>query len=115
MTRYAIYTTYGRYTDQDGPPERAPKRDVQVIAIEDATVGRRLLSAFDFYWWDQASASWLGGDVFGLYDYLALPGWALVLFGRHVPSEAYHAALNRAVTDSYLAPKSAWYDHERRP
>ncbi len=96
----------------DGPPELAPKRGVQCIALGSELVGRELIAAEpspvtgkDFYWWN--GDRWFGGDWFGLMDALLEPRPAIVVFGRYVSGEVYQAAISRARTDERLPRKSA--------
>ena len=100
----------------DGPPELAPKRGVQCIAMASSVSGRELVAAHpsplsgkDFYWW--TGERWFGGDLFGLYDAL-LNGWGIVTFGRYVTSDVYQAAIRRAQTDERLPRKSAYSESE---
>ena len=114
VVRWRVY--YGdlsTYDLGDGPLEDAPTTNVQAIAVGDATVGRFLWSQRDFYWWDQGQ--WFGGDVFGLWDYLARPGWRKVLFGRSLVRADFERVMNRALADPDLPAKSAWDDREARP
>ena len=101
------------YTDDDGDAEDAPAFGVQAIANADSQVGRRLDSRRDYYWHE--NGCWWGGDLFGLFDYLARPGWKKVVFGRYVPADTYNAALRAALEHPGLPVKSAWDDREHRP
>jgi hypothetical protein len=103
------------YRDTDGPPELAPKRNIQVISQEDPDTGQSFVRSNDFYWW--TTEGWQGGDFFGLYDYLIDPGTKIILFGRTVGNRQFQKILQRALNDGsgYLPPKSAWHEGERRP
>ena len=88
------YGNGSTFSDTDGPPEKAPALNIQVIGFTDAItaqeVGCQLLHSKDFYWWE--NNVWLGGDLFGLMDYLLRArGSALVLFGRAVLECGKHA------------------------
>lgn len=94
-------------------PDQAPALGVQAIAVADATVGRLILSRYDYYWWD--AGRWWGGDLFGLWDYLARPGWKRILFGRSLSNEQFSEVMARALGDPELPAKSAWDEREARP
>jgi len=101
------------WDDQSGPLQDAPATNVQAIAVADPTVGRFIWSQRDFYWWD--AGQWFGGDIFGLWDYLARPGWRKVLFGRSLVRADFEQVMNAALADPDLPAKSAWDDREARP
>jgi hypothetical protein len=113
--KWVIY--YGDDTTvNDGQllPADVPKRNVQVIAQEDADCGQHFLRSNDYYWWN--GIHWEGGDLFGLYDYLIDPGYKVVLFGRTVTNNEYQTIYNRALAGSeYLPRKSARREWERKP
>lgn len=103
---YTIY--YGNestYTSDDGPPEQAPKRGVQVIiqGTEDGT-DPELLGAMGYYWWDFEHDLWLSGDVFGFYDYMIQPGEKVVLFGRTLTNKEYQSIRDRAIQEGLIQP-----------
>ena len=109
---WKIYYSDSTYSDEDGPPELAPKRNVQTIAVADKTVGRRIERGNDFYIY--TDHGWRGCDQFGLFDYLIDPGNKIVLFGRSLAYDEYCAVLSRATQDPDLPPKSAQFDGEKR-
>ncbi len=91
---WRIYYGDGRtFSADDGGPQDAPALNVQAIAQDEQLTGWRLCYRRDFYWWDDG---WCAGDLFGLFDYLARPGWKRVLFGRSIPDPAFEAILRRA-------------------
>jgi len=85
---------YSDATTYQGPPERAPERDVQVIVQHDADHGWHLTLGSDYYVW--RTGAWVGVDLFGLWDYLAAPGWKRVLFGRTIGNEEFQAIYRKA-------------------
>lgn len=109
------YGDGSRYTDEDGAPELAPKRNVQAIAVADERLGRRIERSNDFYVYVPDRGIWRGVEQFGLYDYLVDNGFKIVLFGRTLTDEEYSLAWKRAVSDPYLPPKSAKSPSERKP
>ena len=93
----------------DGGLSDAPTRDVQAVVYRspdpDHQTGRVVIHRFDYYWFEEPD--WFGGDLFGLFDYLARPGLKRVLFGRTMPNDRiYQDLILRACNDP---------DFERRP
>lgn len=109
---WKIFYSNSTYSSDDGPPELAPKRDVQTVAVADDTCGRRIERGDNFYVYRHG---WRGCDQFGLYDYLIEPGYKIVLFGRSLTDDEYRAVWDRAAKDPDLPPKSAIHPDERRP
>jgi len=101
------------YSDADGPTEDAPGQGVLVIAQADPDVGRELRYGSDFYVWD--GGRWLGVDQFGLWDYLARPGWRKVLAGRTVGPREMEEAYRAALEDPSLPAKTARLPDEVSP
>ena len=113
--QWKIFYSNGTYSDEDGSPELAPKRDVQTIAVADDTAGRRVERGTDFYIWTPERGGWRGVDFFGVYDYLIDPGAKIVLFGRILSNEDYTGIWQLAAKDKDLPPKSAFLPDERKP
>lgn len=86
-----FYADREPFVDSDGSPFDAPARGV--LAILD--VHAQVMTGFDFYWWN--GDEWLGGNIFGLWDYLAAPGVKTVKFGRTVPDSLYQSKVAEAV------------------
>lgn len=114
LPAWRIY--YDDGTTYTGPPELAPKLGVQVIAQVDHDHGRHLLHdpTLGYWWW--IGDRWYIGDVFGLWDHLAQPGFKIVLFGRSIERERHQAILHLAANDPDLpaCPKTGWQPAERR-
>lgn len=94
------------FSSGDGPPQEAPALNVQAIVRVDTDpngVGRYVLQGFDYYWLTECDG-WYGGDLFGLFDYLAGPGWKRVLFGRSIPGPEFRAAVSAAAHDPEFLP-----------
>lgn len=100
------------YTNEDGPVEEAPKRGVQAIAQRSDRVGVRTLSGHDFYWWEDDT--WFGGDKFGLFDHLSLPGEKVVFFGRSMRDDEFRELLKKIQNDDF-PEKSGFESTERNP
>lgn len=107
MVSFIIYYDDGSEFAGDGDHgiTYAPGQGAIVVAQSDKDVGRELLHMKDFYCWEYER--WLGMDTYGLYDYLARPGWKKVLAGRTVPYRVYSAIFGRASTDDRLPSKNA--------
>lgn len=108
--RWRIYYGDGStWSDRDGPPEQSPALDVQVIVQMDPT--RVLLhggssNPFNGYFWFE-DGLWTIGDLFGLWDYLARPGWKIVRFGRSIDTAQFHETVKRVVADpDFPKPKA---------
>lgn len=114
--QWKIYYSNSTYSDEDGPPASAPKRDVQAIVVrDDAISGRYIERSNDYYIWTPHNGGWRGVDMFGLFDYLSEPGTKIVLFGRTLMNEAFAKIWQRASKDQDLPAKSAFLPNERRP
>lgn len=109
---WKIFYSDSTYSNEDGPPELAPKRDVQTIAVADEVCGRRIERGNDFYVYRHG---WRGTDQFGLFDYLIEPGSKIVLFGRSLSDDEYRKVWDIASKDPDLPPKSAYLPDERKP
>lgn len=113
MLRWRIYYgDGGTYDNLSGPAEDAPGQNVQVIVLADEQVGRSMWHSKDFYWYDDGL--WVAGDDFGLWDYLTLPGWKKVLFGRTLTKTEFKHVLEIAMADPDFQTKSAWHQNEAR-
>lgn len=86
---FAIYYADGtKYTNEDGPPERAPKTGVLAVAHFNLDNRREIATSKDFYWYepdpifkDEKGGTFYGGDIAGFYQYMFRPGWRCVYFG----------------------------------
>ena len=113
MADWIIYYGDGsEFTSDDGTPAQAPAENIQVIAQNDGTVGRELLSMFDFYRYDEAYQKWVGHDIHGLLSVLRSSGQ--IKQAVTLTNDCYRDILSRATTDKRLKPKSARYRHEPR-
>ena len=100
-------------TDEDSAPENVPKRNVQVIVMEDKDCGRYIDRGNDFYLW--RDWGWYSADAYGLWDYLEQPGKKIVLFGRTISNRDFKKLFAVAVNDPYLPEKTSFDSHERQP
>lgn len=114
MKNWKIY--YGDRTtfdNEQGSFEDAPTLDIQCIVIKDDRVGKWVLSKMDFYWWRFDLDRWEGGDHFGLWDYLTMPGLKKVLFGRTLSNSDYDEIMKLAINDMDFPVKSAKHPLEK--
>jgi len=84
--------------------DHLPGRNVVCVVNRHPDVGKQIVTRHDYYWFEQV---WFGGDLFGLYDYLLLPGWKKVLFGRTLPTKDYEDVIKAALNDKDFPAKSA--------
>ena len=91
--------------------EDLPTRDVQVIVQTDMDAGWITQSGTDYYIWKDNR--WYGVDSFGMFDYLASPGWKKVLFGRYITSDEYNDIMSLALNDERLPKKTSGSRTER--
>jgi len=110
--RWRLY--YGDGSTYDpGDPYEAPAFDVQMIANGSQEHGWSLIREVDFYWYEEETDMWNGGEKFGLWDYLCQPGKKKVVFGRNTTNENFNKILNRAINDPDIPQKTGWYPRER--
>jgi len=110
-----FYGDGSTYSNEDGSPELAPKRNVQIVIHSSELVGFSIEREEHYYLWQADRGGWTAANEFGLYDYLIDPGFKIVLFGRTLNLTEYQAILNRAIADPDVPRKSAWLREERRP
>jgi hypothetical protein len=99
------------FSNEDGGPQDAPTRNVQVIVQDDPDVSWVMLTTHDYYVWRKDR--WFGVDKFGLWDYLASDGWKKVLFGRTLTNAEYKAIYERA--KKVWREKKGFKPGERKP
>ena len=98
----------------ESDPCDVPKTNVQAVVQNHAAHGHHVEHATDYYvYYDDGL--WRGVDQFGLWDYLAQPGYKIVLFGRWVSNDQFKEILQRALRDPDVPKRSAWGKYERRP
>jgi hypothetical protein len=106
MPDFRIY--YDGGNTYDGDPFCAPAFGILVIVEKDEEHGRRLVTAKDYYCWDENNNRWWCFDYIGMIDYLAQPGRKRVLFGRTVKNSIWYSAMKRANYDPDFPPRTAW-------
>lgn len=105
MVNWKIYYGSGlTVTNLQSPPEKVPGRNIICIVNRHSEVGKQIVTRHDYYWFDKI---WTGGDIFGLFDYLLIPGWKKVLFGRTIETEEYEKIIKMALLDVDFPEKSA--------
>jgi len=118
VAEWVIYYGDGStFSDEDGLPEVAPPRDIQLIIVTDPEAGWRTIVNHDYYVWDARGGQpmWWGVDKFGLFDYLLDPGMKRVLFGRLIDTPTFNAIFQRALSDPRLAAKTNFVNGEAHP
>lgn len=113
---WRIYYDDGSTFDNlEGGPADAPALGVIAVTSIDAEVGFWTARSADYYCYDpdRFTPYWEGVDIFGMWDYLALPGMKRVLFGRTIPNREYEKILHRAMHDPDFPPKQGWRPNER--
>jgi len=103
--RWRVYYGDGTtFSDQDGSPDEAPSLNMQVVVQHTDREGRIMICEHDYYWFDPQVGEWVGGDLFGLFDFLQRRGGHG--FGRTIASDAYHTIKRRASYDPDFPRKS---------
>jgi hypothetical protein len=111
---YRIY--YAGQSTYEGDPEMAPGDGVLAIVQPDETTDYRVTHGggphygHGFYWWEKGE--WFIGDIYGVMQYLAEPGWKKVLLGRTVLKDEWRALWQRIKADFGL--KSSYWPREPR-
>lgn len=95
-----------------GAVETAPTRGIQIIVQPNPNVGWVTTHSSDYYMW--RNNMWFGGDIFGLWDYLASDGWKKVLFGLTLTNEEFAEVFQRAKADRMFALKTGYLPRERK-
>ena len=110
--RWRIYYGDGSVYDP-GNAFDAPAFDVQMIANGNKEHGWSLIRQVDFYWYEEETDMWNGGEHFGLWDYLAQAGRKKVIFGRNTTNANFNEIFERALNDPDIPQKTGWYPRER--
>lgn len=110
LIEWRIYYGDGRTCDSSqGLIEWVPGLNVQAIVQHDQAGNRHVLSRFDYYWYDQDERQWFGGDLFGLFDFLARK--SMVKFGRWIPHERFAEICDLAATDPDFASSAGTHNY----
>jgi hypothetical protein len=78
-----------------------------VICILDCHDFTHLHESADYYVWKFREDGWTGVDLFGLWDYLQMPGYKKVLFGRTISNDDFKRIHEIAYQDLSKARKGA--------
>ena len=114
MQWIVYYADGSSFTNEDGPPENAPRDGVQAVAIANDKIGKALWHGgtsenFAFYCWHGAldDGEWVPHDQHGLIEYLRQPGAIkIVLRGYAIPIAAFRTIYDAAVADQRLPFKT---------
>ena len=105
MKWIVYYDNGSSFTDEDGPPETAPRDGVQAVGIADIGVGKLLWHSFDFYCW--LDGEWVPRSERGIFDYLRQPGKEkIVLQARATSVRNFLSVYDQAVADPRLPFKT---------
>lgn len=102
---WKIFYEEGTYSSEQGAPEDAPGWGVAVIVMPHPDIGRFVLQAHDYYFWD--GSGWQGKDLVGLMDRLVNQPkltTRAVKIGRFLPQEHYKAICDQARADPDFPP-----------
>lgn len=112
MFRWRLHYRNGEvYSNEDGPAEAAPDREVQVIIQGDELVGWRALRGADYYSYNAEHDEWLAHDVPGALDQMIDRGY--LKSGFAIPTPVFREIFAEATRDETLPPKSAYAPGER--
>jgi hypothetical protein len=108
---WTIYYGNGStFSDGDGSPFEAPRRDVQVIVQSDPRVGWRWISGRDYFVWEPERGGWRETDDWR--DHALDARQPLILFGRWLTDAEWAALFARVKAE--LPPKEGWLVTEAR-
>ena len=94
-------------TSEEAAPHEIPRWGVICIAVPSPDHGRIIWCSKDYFWW--VDTTWINGDFTGLLDYLTnRPGAEkVVLIGRGLNADRYHAICKLAIEDPRLPVKTS--------
>jgi hypothetical protein len=99
------------FDSSQGDFEDVPGWDIQVVAVRDERVGKRLHHHADYY--IMVDGEWVGVDDTGLLDYL-VNVLKIVKVGRHIGTDLFRQILRVATDDPDLPKKSGRLPDEPR-
>ena len=94
-----FYENGTTYDDKSGLLDRVHKSGVIAILMETQD-GQRVEKDCEYYCY--FPHGWVGVGQYGFYEYLALPGTKLVLFGRVINQSKYDAIMSKALSDPHI-------------
>ena len=111
---WRIYYSDGTFDSTQGPPEQAPYDDVQAIVQLDDTVGREIMSGWNWYYWRADRNEWWGSDLHGLLAKLRKHADVItaVVEGEHCETD-YDQVIATAATDPDFPKPSAQRRNDR--
>lgn len=100
------YTDESTFSNQDGPPEMAPKIGMICICHFNLDNRREIVASKDFGWYDETPiykdeklGTFFGGDWAGLFQYLARPGKKVVYFGATIHDFVFRRIMERVTKE----------------
>jgi hypothetical protein len=116
MTTWVIWYEDGSsYSDDDGPPDKAPRDGVQVVTVSDVGTGRLMWHSSDYYCWHK-EGEWVPHSKPGMERYLSKsdePG--IVLNGYAIPYRRWIEVYNKALADPRLPWGKVATDPREKP
>lgn len=102
-----FYANGSTFSDQDGKPQDAPKRGVQIVHVEDGRCGRRVLKYGDYYVWSPTLGRWVEAlDATAVIQRAHIEPWLVILFGEYLLEADFQRILIAAHEDDYIKPVS---------
>lgn len=100
LTWRIYYSDGSTFDSLQGEPVSAPPFGIACIVQSEPSLGRVIVSTFDFYYWVDEQQQWWGSDWSGVLDRMLhrLPVYAL-LQGRSVDHETFRLIMRRADQD----------------
>ena len=113
MIRWRVYyDDGGTFDSSKGAPEDTPAFGVQCVVEQDDTVGRTILTGFDWYYYHVESGKWWGSDIHGLLDKLLFRIEVIaILQGRNCAD--FHEIYQLALDDPDFNKKAGRVARER--
>lgn len=98
-----FYSNGSTFSDEDGKPEDAPKRHVQVINVEDGRCGRRVLKFCDYYVWSDRIGRWIDcSDAASAILRMLSVGNHCIIAGEYLREKDFERILIQAHEDKYI-------------
>lgn len=101
----AYYGDGSTYSNEDGPPELAPKPRTIAVAFYDDDNRRRVCHQADYYLWD--GKRWYSADASGFWQYMQEPGVKVVLFGREISDLKYREIMTFVLNNDLPLARAA--------
>ena len=101
-----FYADSSSFTNEDGPPEQAPKCGVLAIVFYNLDNRREIIASKDFLWYDEtpiyqdeSGGTFYGGDWAGFFQYITRPGKKIVFLGATVHDFIWRKRLEKIINE----------------